>query len=936
MVRKAFRGKNIGLGGGSPVLQSDDSKRILQQGQDYIDDLKQVRDLETQYMARYISDYDQKLSEENNWSRKLKEDEARQAKAIQDQYVASLQSQQRATQAITGRAAGIAGSDPKTDDWLNFVLGVSKTAADSYKQVQEQNKEVKWDQGVAKTLMFPVNPKSVAFKRMLDNGSIMSATNQTMAAALEAGGGDPQMVEEIRKMDSNQLNGFRWGLSVKVGKQMPYSFQEALTNDSEFKVKLPGPDGSLAEVPLNQINQNNVSQLQTAWMQYAPHYYRENGFGDARPEFLAEGMTYAKNAFNTFIADKQKQATQTHKNNTMDESQDSFTTIKTPQALTNHFQNLFNIQFNGDRGAARQGINDLLKDINIFPDDAEVEMLLKTVLPGTNQSMGEKWAADAVAIRDARREAVVDKGNLVAAEMRNAERTLVRDFIQSRSIDMQDGVLDNETPEGLMQIYKEAKVNGMDDLASTIEASMQFTPQGIRQGELEDQFEAQMALGQPIDKQQVLKAQGVSNKWKKEWLAKTTEVNETLPPKSFMTQATNDIKDELSSRLKYYDGINKSKSPTLNRAIRNAERTFIADYQAAIRSDPSESKAYDYAIGRFHDEFGDDETKGKYAILGLSKGPDGNTVYAGYDGEGHFKNFPRQPLDAIPAPMNQAKKTLDENGTAGYKMKLIPKTQLDVVSKEIETKGYFTMPASAIWIADQSGGTLSPMAALQMQYEAYGEEMPNTDSAGKALEVEESIVNANGYSAFRKKMLNYKSNTTRTDISVIDGGGQAVYQQASPTQRKALDILAKYEVGNLGYDGMNQGGSDGGRTAHGSGSGTKILGKKITNMTIQELLDHGAAGRIHAAGRYQFIHSTLKEQVNRLGIPGNAKFSEAVQDYMALAYLNQIGWRGIWIGPTDKASPQEAAILDAARGQAVSGTPWRNPVNMRPQLLGAN
>ena len=107
-------------------------------------------------------------------------------------------------------------------------------------------------------------------------------------------------------------------------------------------------------------------------------------------------------------------------------------------------------------------------------------------------------------------------------------------------------------------------------------------------------------------------------------------------------------------------------------------------------------------------------------------------------------------------------------------------------------------------------------------------------------------------------------------------------------------------------------------------------------MTIQELLDHGAAGRIHAAGRYQFVHATFKEQVNRLGIPGNAKFSEAVQDYMALAYMNQIGWRGIWIGPTDKASPQEAAILDAARGQAVSGTPWRNPVNMRPQLLGAN
>ena len=124
----------------------------------------------------------------------------------------------------------------------------------------------------------------------------------------------------------------------------------------------------------------------------------------------------------------------------------------------------------------------------------------------------------------------------------------------------------------------------------------------------------------------------------------------------------------------------------------------------------------------------------------------------------------------------------------------------------------------------------------------------------------ESSVNAL-YDPFVRRLANYKPNPTRTDIMVINAGQEAVYEQASPVQKSALNILAKYEVGNLGYDGMNQGGTDGGRTAVNSGTGTKLLGKPLTSMTISEIMGHQAAGTLHAAGRYQFIGPTFMEQV---------------------------------------------------------------------------
>lgn len=155
-------------------------------------------------------------------------------------------------------------------------------------------------------------------------------------------------------------------------------------------------------------------------------------------------------------------------------------------------------------------------------------------------------------------------------------------------------------------------------------------------------------------------------------------------------------------------------------------------------------------------------------------------------------------------------------------------------------------------------------------------------------------------------------------------------------QKKALGILAKYESGAAGYNAVNQIGTAGGRGVKGfSGDIRKMSqhkGRPLTDFTIAEIkglqFDDRSmsddqwikSGKLHAVGKYQFIGNTLPGVAKRAGIPDDAKFSEGVQDLMALQLMKE---RGIspWVGPSDKATAAERSIIAQARGQEIEFNP---------------
>jgi hypothetical protein len=180
-----------------------------------------------------------------------------------------------------------------------------------------------------------------------------------------------------------------------------------------------------------------------------------------------------------------------------------------------------------------------------------------------------------------------------------------------------------------------------------------------------------------------------------------------------------------------------------------------------------------------------------------------------------------------------------------------------------------------------------------------------------------------------------------TQVNYVVGDNKGGLRGMSQLQRDVLNRIAKPESGGWGYDAMNKGGSHGGRVAYGSGAAKDTFGKQLTDMTVGELLQHGAAGRIHAAGRYQFIHSTLKERVQKLGIPLDAKFDKATQDYITLDYLrvNPTAWVGV-----NEKDPGAIQLMNSAAQQPLPPAPWLSgpdggavdPIQIMETLLVSN
>ena len=122
--------------------------------------------------------------------------------------------------------------------------------------------------------------------------------------------------------------------------------------------------------------------------------------------------------------------------------------------------------------------------------------------------------------------------------------------------------------------------------------------------------------------------------------------------------------------------------------------------------------------------------------------------------------------------------------------------------------------------------------------------------------------------------------------------------------KQLTEYVAGGESGRFGYDAMNQG-TDADGNIVGSGAFSKILGggTPLTSLSLKEVIDKQSGyddrtisneewrrrGGLHAAGRYQFIGPTLKDEVTRMGLDLNTKFSPAVQDKIYLSHLKRVG-----------------------------------------------
>ena len=143
--------------------------------------------------------------------------------------------------------------------------------------------------------------------------------------------------------------------------------------------------------------------------------------------------------------------------------------------------------------------------------------------------------------------------------------------------------------------------------------------------------------------------------------------------------------------------------------------------------------------------------------------------------------------------------------------------------------------------------------------------------------------------------------TTSTTPITTGPSGAAFGMYPKPGGKSPLlDMIAQGEsAGAGGYNAMNQG-TPGGGPVIGSGDSQKIIKKKLTDMTVGEIMDKGAKpnddaakrkenGLIFAAGRYQIIPKTLEALVKQGVVSKDDRFDEETQDKLGMALIKGTG-----------------------------------------------
>ena len=167
--------------------------------------------------------------------------------------------------------------------------------------------------------------------------------------------------------------------------------------------------------------------------------------------------------------------------------------------------------------------------------------------------------------------------------------------------------------------------------------------------------------------------------------------------------------------------------------------------------------------------------------------------------------------------------------------------------------------------------------------------------------------------------------------STSGDSGNFLTTNLSGNRKIFADAIAGKESGEWGYDAVNQGGTAGGTDIpQGFFSGAfssmpQHGGRKLTDLSIQEIFDLQndpgknvisdaewvKQGKLHAVGRYQFIGNTLKDEVTKMGLDLNTKFTPEVQDQIFFSHAKRIGNISPWIGPMQKYDQAKRDYLNS-------------------------
>jgi hypothetical protein len=920
--------------GFNPIQVPDTSRRILEQAEETVRGLQAVRDAEIQNTAAYLNSFHRALDQEgesrdesyrmmdlNNEIRKdnakikLEEAEARRKLAGQNReaiYKGLAQFSKTAAQAV------VSYRKEKFDNEYNEEL------TRLYSQDLADRKDAEG---------------FVADKFTDDNLYIQSTDVLAGARAAEEAGADPLQVAEMRQNTHGLSHAVKKARLDFASERWGVYLQQKFASDTETQIKLYGPNGTFIDGTPSQA----VSSRDKAFVaqQLLTSFMKENGMYGLKGSMLVPALRKMRAGTDSIVSSALQNEINLQKLDKIEALENSiFQSRVEPSAAKRWHKSFAGLQFllPGGRTEARERLFKLMETprqiVNGVPvgfSDDEITEIANSTLPSMgNKTLAELFPADFLRINQQRAQRVYNRYTAetraedmaIDKNLQQLQQTLVADVTEGdNQLDLSDENID-------AQIAEYTKLGPKyNNHVKLLQSFRQFTPEAVAEEPYVEQAEEKIKYGL-MTAEEAMKLP-VSYETRVDLAKKAKDTNSISASKTHRTEAEDHINAYLRDRAKAHGG--KTTHRSLHVMSQYAVNKFSTDYITARRNGLTEQQAYDDALGKFNAEF-DKGQAGRYAI-------DDNYAKDGFR-SGVFKHFKEKEAKTsdYEATATRINETLKEN-RSDISTQLVDIDPLKKVAQQLKTGQKPAIVPQIQMIQRQArkpdGSSYSYAEVLLAQMDAHD---MREESKEALVQIEAAMAMENVIPPRYSFLRNYPS-PTNTDIMIMSAGGQSVYNrnyQVTPTQSQALDVLGKYESDPVGsYNAMNEGGADGGRTVVGrSGPSQGIIGANLVDLTVGQVIELQKAGRIHAAGRYQFIGNTLPGVVQRAGVPLGARFNERTQDLLGLTLLRE---RGIqpWIGPSDKATPRERAIIEAARAQPISfgPSPWQQSQNMNPEVV---
>jgi hypothetical protein len=361
-------------------------------------------------------------------------------------------------------------------------------------------------------------------------------------------------------------------------------------------------------------------------------------------------------------------------------------------------------------------------------------------------------------------------------------------------------------------------------------------------------------------------------------------------PKTYADEAKAKIAAFAAERHKSIEG-STDKTPEYVNAFYNAQNAYDRYYRENIRSGYNQADAHIKAIERVEKNF----DKGTYSIK------------------------PTSATDQQ-ARMNYARASSAwSKDTSLVNTAILPGTERDlaVLEKYAQT-GQGKIPLIYYQLA-QGHRNLTAWDIANAQLQAAGKGSLLRPRAVEYVDQQDPQVRA---------LFNWRPTAARANRAAMMTEGY----------RPLLDLVASKESTSYGgYDAMNTGGAAGGTVAYGSANSKNLFGRGLSQMSVAEVMNLQASNKVHAAGRYQIIGSTLKDLIQNGAATPNDRFDASTQDKLAVALARRrlargnamVGLRNEWIGL--RKVPD--AVLQRAVAQFNNNSPFNDPQNLLPRLV---